>query len=204
MRNRLRLAAATGALAIVAYVTLAAASYASYPTAFSPLDNWLSDLGNTDLNPSGSLLYRLDAVVIGILLALFFIGIRFSALDQRNRGRVFITLAQVFGLVAAFALLMTGIFSEGTHASHSLWSNVLYVSFGMAVFFSGWAFLYFAHIPRGLSYLAFLVTAATWAMSALNKTFLLEWILVALMLLFVGAVSYRMMTLSSREGVRAG
>jgi hypothetical membrane protein len=198
MRNRLRSAAAAGVLAIIAYIMLAAFSYALYPSAFAPTKNWLSDLGNTHLNPSGALLYRVDVVAVGVLLALFFIGVRFLAPAHRTRGRVFITLAQVFGFVAAIALVMTGIFSEGTHASHSLWSNVLYVSCGTAVFFSGWAFLYFAHIPRHVSYLAFLVTGATWVMSALNKTYLLEWILVALMLVFVGSVSYRMMALSVR------
>ena len=47
MRNRLTWTIVTGTLAVVAYIALAIASYAYYPSAFNPRDNWLSDLGNS-------------------------------------------------------------------------------------------------------------------------------------------------------------
>jgi hypothetical protein len=114
------------------------------------------------------------------------------ARQQGTRVRIFLFLAQLFGWVAAGALIMTGIFSEGGHASHSLWSNVLYISFGTAVFLSGWAFLYYPGFSRRLSYFAFIVILIDWIMSAFNRTHFLEWIMVALLLLYVGVVSRRM------------
>jgi hypothetical protein len=198
MRTRLTYAASAGALAVVTYVSLAVASYAHYPTAFNPRDNWLSDLGNVSLNPSGALLYRLDAILVGVLLAVFFLGFGFMASKQETRVRIFLFLAQLCGSIAAGALILTGIFSEGTHASHSFWSVVLYIAFGTAVFLSGWAFLHYPGFPRSLSYFAFSVTVLDWIMAAFNKTYFLEWIMVALLLLYVGIVSYRMIVISAR------
>ncbi len=191
MTRRLALTPTAGAVAILAYLCFALTSYAYYPTAFNPLDNWLSDLGNGSLNPPGALLYRLGSVLTGVLLALFFIGLRAVYRNQPTRVRIFFLLGQVFGVIGAFALLMSGVFSLGAHASHAFWSVLLFISFGTAIFFCGWAFLYFPRLSRGLSYFAFAITASDWVMSAFNGSRLLEWIVVALMLAFVGAVSYR-------------
>jgi hypothetical protein len=199
MTRRLTLTATAGALSILVYLCFTLVSYAYYPAAFNPRDNWLSDLGNGSLNPSGALLYRFGCVLTGVLLALFFVGLKVMARGQPTKVRVFFWLSQGLGLIAAFALIMTGIFSEGAHASHSFWSAVLYISFGTAVFFCGWAFLYLPRFSRSVSYLAFAITVINWVMAAFNKTYFLEWIVVTLMLVFVGAVSYRVSRDRSRR-----
>jgi hypothetical membrane protein len=112
---------------------------------------------------------------------------------EGKKVRVFLLLAQSFGWIAALALIMTGVFSEGAHASHSLWSAILYISFGMAVFLSGWGFRRSRSLPHSLAYLAFTVTVIIWVMSAFNKTHVLEWIVVALLLIYVGVVSRRLL-----------
>ena len=200
MTRRPPLTAMAGFLSILVYVCFTLASYAYYPTAFNPRDNWLSDLGNASLNPSGASLYRIGAVLTGVLLALFFIGLRVIARGQPTKVRIFFSLSQGFGVIAALALIMTGVFSEGAHASHSFWSAVLYISFGTAVFFCGWAFLYLPRFSRSLTYLAFAITVINWVMSAFSKTHFLEWIVVTLMLVFVGAVSYRVCRARAMEG----
>jgi hypothetical membrane protein len=81
---------AAGVVAIALYVILAVASYALYPAAFNPRDNWLSDLGNAALNPSGSLLYRADAVVVGILVAL---SLSASRPSPAWRGRKYVSFS---------------------------------------------------------------------------------------------------------------
>lgn len=191
MTRRLTLTAVAGTLSILVYLCFTVISYAHYPAAYNPRDNWLSDLGNGSLNPSGALLYRLGCILTGALLALFFVGLRVMTRGRPTKVRIFFWLSQGFGLIAALALVLTGIFSEGAHASHSFWSAVLYISFGTAVFLCGWAFLYLPRFSRSLSYLAFAITVSDWVMSAFNKTHFLEWIVVTLMLVFVGAVSYR-------------
>ncbi len=199
--RRLTLSTTAGMLAILVYLVFTLVSYAYYPTAFNPRDNWLSDLGNADLNPSGALFYRLGSGLTGVLLALFFIGLWEVSRGRSTRVRVFVRLSQIFGVIGAFALLMSGIFSLGAHASHSLWSVMLYIALGTAMFFCGWTFLYFPRLSRHLSYFAFAVTAINWVMAAFNKTHFIEWIVVALMLVFVGAVSLRMIRVDSWQQI---
>ena len=178
MARRLTLTAVAGALSILVYLCFTVISYAYYPASYNPRDNWLSDLGNGSLNPSGALLYRLGCILTGALLALFFVGLRVMRQGQPKKVTIFFSLSQGFGLIAALALVLTGIFSMGAHASHSFWSAVLYISFGTAVFFCGWAFLYLPRFSRSLSYLALAITMINWLMSAFNKTHFLEWIVV--------------------------
>jgi len=195
--RRLTLSTVAGMLAILIYLCFALVSYAYYPAAFNPQDNWLSDLGNADLNPTGALFYRLGSGLTGVVVALFFIGLCVIARGHSTRVKVFVVLSQVFGVIGAFALLMSGIFSLGAHASHALWSIMLYIALGTAMFFCGWAFLYFPRLSRHLSYFAFAVTVLNWVMAAFNKTHLIEWIVVALMLVFFGMVSCRMSRVDS-------
>jgi hypothetical protein len=201
MARRLTVSTTAGILTILVYLGLTVASYAYHPTAFNPRDNWLSDLGDADQNPSGALLYRLGSGLTGVLLALFFIGLWVVARGRSTRVKVFVLLTQVFGVVGAFALLMSGIFSLGAHASHSLWSVMLYIALGTAMFFCGWTFLYFPRLSRHLSYFAFAVTPIDWVMAVFNRTHFIEWIVVALMLIFVAAVSYRMSRVDSWQQI---
>jgi hypothetical protein len=187
-----QIAALAGALSILVYLAFGVASYAQYPAAFNPLDNWLSDLGNVEANPSGALLYRLGCVLAGLLLALLFVELWALWAGRPVKVRIFLLLSQAFGILGAFAFLMSGIYSLGTHASHSFWSAMLFIAFGTAFFFLGWGFLYMQGMSRSLSYLAFAITVADWVMSAFNKTYAFEWVVVALMLVFVGALSYRL------------
>jgi len=181
----------SGSLTIAVYLAFTLAAYSGYPHSFSPGGNWLSDLGNPLLNPSDALLYRLGCILTGVILAVFFAVLGPLRSGQPKRVRVYLLIAQALGALGGLALVLTGIFSEGTHSSHSFWSAVLYISFGTAVFFLGLAYLFIPGFSRRLSYLAFAITACDWVMSAFNRTHFLEWIVVALMLLFVGALSVR-------------
>ena len=189
MKARYPLATISGLLTIVIYLSLALVAFFSYPTTFSPQGNWLSDLGNRLLNPHGAAYYRSAALLSGVLLAVFFVALGSSFRQQGGKRGLFMTVAEVFGLIAALALVMTGVFPEGRAAPHSAFSTALYISFGTAVWFVSWAFLYVPGRTRWLSYLAFVVVAASWAFAAFSHTYWLEWVVVFLLLLFVGAVA---------------
>ena len=192
MRARFSLTTISGLLTIVIYLSFTLVAYAYYPTSFTPKDNWLSDLGNRILNPQGAAFYRTAAVLTGLMLALFFIALGASFRRQGGKRGVFMTVAEVFGLIAAMALIMTGVFPEDTGTPHSASSVVLYISFGTAVWFVGWAFLSVPGRSRRLSYFAFAVVAATWAFAVLPHTYWLEWVAVFLQLVFVGTVAVAM------------
>jgi hypothetical protein len=191
MGRRLTLTSVAGPLGILVYLCFTIVSFTFFSGPFNPRDNWLSDLGNGAVNPSGALLYRLGCVLTGVLVISLFAGLYAVARGRTRKVRIFLGVAQGFGALSGAALVLTGIFSLGAHASHSFWSAVLYISFGTAVFFYGWAFLFLPSFSRKLSYLAFGLTVFDWVMAAFSHTHFLEWIMVALMLLFVAAISVR-------------
>jgi hypothetical protein len=187
-RKRPPLATISGLAAIVVSVTLALVAYAYYPWAFSPAANWISDLGDTFLSPRGSIYFRLDMVALGAVLAVFFVGLRAWAQGQHIALKLLIVAGQISGLVAAVALVMTGIFSENDYAAHALWATVMFIALATAVWFIGWAPVWHPHLPQRLTYLAFTVCAVD-VLSVVERRHWLEWVAVGLLLCFVGAVS---------------
>jgi hypothetical protein len=177
-----------GLAAIVVSVTLAIVAYAYYPRAFSPAANWISDLGNTLLSPRGSVFFRLDMVAVGATLAAFFVGLWAWTHGQHIAMKLLIVAAQLSGLVAAVALVMTGIFSENDYAAHALWATVMFIALAAAVWFIGWAPVWHPRLPQKISYLAFAVCTVD-VISVVERRHWLEWLAVALLLCFVGAVS---------------
>ena len=75
MKRHLSLSFVTGLFAIVCYLAFALLAFAHYPLPYSPLNNWLSDLGNPNLNPSGALFYNIGIVATASILPLFFLGL---------------------------------------------------------------------------------------------------------------------------------
>ena len=99
MKARATLVTISGLLTIVVYLSLSLVAYADYPTSFTPADNWLSDLGNRLLNPQGAVYYRTAVVLIGALLAVFFIALGASVRRQGGKRAAFLLLLFV-GVVA--------------------------------------------------------------------------------------------------------
>ncbi len=170
-------------------MALAVAAYVVYPWAFSPMTNWISDLGNTWLNPRGAFLFRIDMVVVGVGLAIFFVGLRALTRGQRLRTRLLIVLAQFSGLVASLALVMTGIYSENQESAHALWATILFVALAVTVMLIGWGVLYHPGVPGWLSYFA-LASCTVDVVSIFARSHWLEWVAIPLMLAFVVQVSY--------------
>jgi hypothetical membrane protein len=184
-----------GLTAIIVCVALAVAAYVSYPRAFSPATNWISDLGNTLLNPRGSILFRADMVAVAVVLGAFFVGLRIWHRGQRLLFRAFLLLGQFSGLVAALALMMTGFYSENDHAVHALWVTVLFIALASAVWFIGWAPVWHPRLPQKIPYVA-LAAGVVDLVSVIERRHWLEWLAVGLLLCFVGAVALGTWTLT--------
>ena len=204
LKRRPPLATIAGLAAIVVSVTLAVVAYSLYPWAFSPAANWISDLGNTLLSPRGSFFFRLDMIAVGAVLAAFFIGLRAWARGQHIALQLLVAIGQISGLVAAGALVMTGIFSENDSTAHALWATVLFIALATAVWFIGWAPVWHPVLPQKITYLAFAVCAVD-VISIVARRHWLEWVAVGLLLCFVGAVSLGTWSMSpSPSGVTRG
>jgi hypothetical membrane protein len=189
LRARCPLTTIAGVASIAVCVPLAVAAYLVYPWAFSPMTNWISDLGNTWLNPRGSMLFRLDMVVVSVGLAAFFLGLRSLTHGQRIRTKLLIVLAQIGGLVSSLALAMTGVFSENDAGAHALWASVLFVALAVTVMLLGWGVFFHPRVPAMVSYFAFAVCAVD-IVSIVARNHWLEWVAVPLLLIFVAQVSY--------------
>jgi len=192
-----------GIASIVVCVSLAGAAYVVYPWAFSPMTNWISDLGNTWLNPRGSVLFRADMVVVGVGLAAFFLGLRALTHGQRLLTKVLIVLAQLSGLVASVALAMTGVFSENQESAHALWATVLFVALAATVMLLGWGVLSHPGVPTWISCFALAACAAD-IVSLVARSHWLEWVAVPLLLVFVAQVSYGTLKVTRAGAPREG
>lgn len=181
------LATIAGLATIIVGLGLALLAYAYYPRTFSPEANWLSDLGDALLSPRGAIFFRSDMVVVGIALAAFFLGLSSWHHGQRLRFRALLGLGQFSGLVAAGALVMTGIHPENDYAAHAFWVTVLFIALASAVWFIGWAPAWHRPLPQWLPYIAVAACAADLA-ALIARRHWLEWLAVGLLLCFVGAV----------------
>ncbi len=113
-----------GIAAIVIYVLCTLAAAFQFPVQYNPFDNWISDLGSYEKNPSGALIYDVGAGVAGLLLVPLFISLM-AWYKQVKKYRLLYLGAEVFGLIAALGMIMHAIFQEGT-SLHTLWATVCF------------------------------------------------------------------------------
>lgn len=129
------------AAGVAVYMVFAVLAYSRYPGTFSPMNNnWLSDLGNRNLNPDGADFYVWGCTFAGILLAGFFI----SLFGWRSTGSVIqnwlLLAVQVSGAVAAVSLVMSAIYTEDQFAAHQFWSRIISGACALALFMAPFAF----------------------------------------------------------------
>ena len=90
----------SGLAAVVIYVIFTAVALSKYPNAYSPVTNWLSDLGNPLVNQSGALFYNLGCILTSLVLIAFYIGLR-SWNNNDKRLRILLTIAQIAGMLSS-------------------------------------------------------------------------------------------------------
>jgi hypothetical membrane protein len=180
----------SGALVLVLYLGLGIVSYLFYPTSFGPGGNWLSDLGNNNLNPDGAMYYRLAGILSGLVLMLFSVGLKDWYEGQRSKPRIFMSIAQSFGVLSSLGFIMSGYFSEDNLVPHLFWSHVSsYMRVG-TVIFVGIALLYYRSVPKLLSVFCFVLAAFVISCGAFRSPPWVEWLAVAMLLIFLASVSY--------------
>jgi hypothetical protein len=189
-------ASIAGISAVAVYVVFALVAFPKYPSAYSPLTNWLSDLGNPLANPSGAIFYRLGCALSGAALILFYVKLGIWNTGAR-RTRVLLTVAQSAGVSSAVALIVTAIFPLGTAtAIHSLWSMMLYISLGFFLTFSATALMRNSAFRKGFGYYAFATAGVNFAFGAiLHEVFWAEWISVGMFMAYVLMIAYNSVAL---------
>jgi hypothetical membrane protein len=67
--------AIAGIIGFAIFTVFTLTSFFLYPTTYNPLYDWLSNLGNINLNPLGALFFNWSCIISGVTLILFFVGL---------------------------------------------------------------------------------------------------------------------------------
>ena len=195
MKRHLSLSFVTSLFAVLCYLTFALLAFAQYPLPYSPMRNWLSDLGNADLNPHGALFYNIGIVATGVVLLLFFLGLAQWKMGNNRIQNLMLRLTQGFGILGSLALVMSGLFPINFSTLHSFFSICLYILLGTAFGFSVAAIRYYPTCPRWLLILGALTALADILSGVFHTVYVLEWVTVSLFLcypLLLGAETNRL------------
>ena len=195
MKKHISLSSASSLFAVVCYLGCALLAYAHYPLPYSPLENWLSDLGNPDLNPSGALFYNIGIVATAAVLPLFFLGLSRWKMANNQGQRLMLFITQGFGILGALAMLMSGLYPINFLVLHSFFSMCLFILLGTAFAFSVAALRYHAACPRWLLLVGAFTALVDMLYGVLHTVYGLEWVTVALLLgylILLGAQTNRL------------
>ncbi len=171
--------------AVANYLLFALLAFISLPVRYSPLENWLSDLGSDRLNPDGAIFYNIGIIVTGIILFVFFTSLVEWKMAGNKKQNAMLQVTQFFGWAGAIAMLMSAVFPITNEGMHSFWSAALYILLGTAFAFSVAALRYYPYYPKWLLVLGGLTAAVDIAWGLIANIYLMEWITVALFLLYV-------------------
>ncbi|MFX1313310.1 MAG: DUF998 domain-containing protein [Promethearchaeota archaeon] len=110
-------------LVILFWVSLLISIILAPPT-FSPLKNYMSNLGNYSFNPNGALFYNVSMTISGFLFVIFFIGLSLwyngIAIDKK-----LLITTQILGCLLAIVIILTSIVSEDFNKPlHTFWSII--------------------------------------------------------------------------------
>ena len=177
-----------GAIAI--YIVFSLVSYVFYPTAYDPLHNPLSDLGNPQVNISGALIYELGVIMMSVLILVYsaFLGVL-------NRGQnrmtvILLSLGRAAGIICGLSFILVGVFPLGPHTeAHNAWNNVLWFGIFFFELFFAVAFLRMRGVPRWIPYLGFFAAFVDLLAGFVIGANFMEWATVAFVLAYVGAVA---------------
>ncbi len=188
MKNRL--VWGTGFMATAIYLVFTLVAFFYYPLAFSPFANWLSDLGNPIINPSGAFLYNLGCVLTGLCLILFSIGLEAWNTGDRKR-RTLLTITQSAGIISSLFLIVSAFFPLGAQTLiHSISGKGHIFFAGFFLSFSATILRSRPHSMHWLSSFGFLAALVNFIYGAfLNSVFLAEWAAIGMFIVYVVLIS---------------
>jgi hypothetical protein len=175
-----------GIVAVVTYLACTLIAYLMFPGPFGPVGNWLSDLGNADLNPSGALIYNVGVALTGVALLGFFGGLGRWSAHEGPRMRRRVDAVRVLGFVAAITTVGTALISESVNADiHGIVSMTNIEFLAAAAALSGLVLYRRPGFWRLIAVVALTSELVALAFGFLIHTFLMEWLAVGLVLLYV-------------------
>jgi hypothetical membrane protein len=196
--NNNRLVWVSGFTATVVYLICTTVAFLQYPLAYSPFENWLSDLGNPIYNPSGAFVYNLGCILVGLSLLVFSLGLRIWD-DGNKRRKILLMITQVTNIISVLALIVASLFPLGQYTPiHSI-AGKLHIFFaGFFLTFSATIMLRQPRIPKWFAYFGFLAAMVNFIYGAfLKSVFIAEWAAIGLFIVYVLLISANSIKLGS-------
>jgi hypothetical membrane protein len=165
---------------------------------YSPVTNWLSDLGNTSFNPIGAVFYNIGCVLTGIALFPFFAGF-YKWYTYEKWRKISLIATQLVGFFAAFSLVMIGVFSEDFMEQHVFWSSVFFVLNLVVLILAGLSLFTHPNYIKSIAYYGFVVAGINLVFVLVHNTPLFEWVTVFTALGYVGLLVYNMFMAQSQS-----
>jgi hypothetical membrane protein len=172
-------------LVILVYLAFTVIASFRYPMPYSPLTNWLSDLGNVKLNPHGAVTYNIGVISSGILLLLFFLGLSRWKIENNRIQIIMVYLTQACGMIGSICMVLSAVFPMNLLEIHKFWSTSLYIMLSTSFAFLAAALRYHKQVPRWLLILGLATAVIVIVTSFIPDIYVLEWITVSMFLSYV-------------------
>jgi len=180
------------------YLTFSLLAYHRYPLAFSPGQNWLSDLGNQIENPFGAAFYNVGVILTALAQGVWFAGLSQWKLNRNTVQRRLLAISQLAGFLCSAALIMSALNPINLLARHSFWSQFHWMLSGIAFGFSVAALRYHPRATTGILGLGALASVSPmlfWLFGGASWCWM-EWATVTLFILYLLAVGQGSRTMS--------
>jgi hypothetical membrane protein len=196
--KRTSLATIGGMLVIVLFCIFTLASAVRYPGAFSPMDNWLSDLGTAAKNPMGYVYFNAGCILTGVSTLLLVASMGAWYVDKKA---VLPILTRLMGTAAAFALMLIGVFDENT-PYHTILSVAFFLLLTLFLILANASLWKHPAYQKWIGYYAAaaIVIDVIFAFTffAYEHAPIWEWLAVFSALLWVGLLAYNMHAYDSK------
>ena len=179
----------SGMIAIITFWTFAFIAMAFFPGTYNPFINWMSNLGNYNLNPEGAIYFNIGIIAAGIALFPFFFGLYEWYIGGPRNKRLTI-LTQLSGFYCAFAMIMCGVFPENNFLVHIFWSMSLFIVSVFTFLFPSLA-LYKYKFTRTVAKFGFSAAAINLVLWIFIIP-IMEWVTILLSFLFIGVIVHSM------------
>lgn len=179
---------------ILFYCAFTLTSIVLFPSAFSPVVNYLSDLGNSTFSPNGAWFYNAGCILTGLALFPFYAGL-FEWYTKERKRKLLLVATEVVGLVSAFSLIMIGVFSEDSMAQHLFWSEVFFVFNLLVLILANISLMTHPKFIKPIGYYGLVVAVVNLLFVVLTSTPLLEWFTVFTALAYAGLLAYNTLRL---------
>ena len=174
-----------GILAVLCYLVFALLAFSRYLMPYSPMKNWLSDLGSVELNPDGAIFYNIGIISTALFLIVFFLGLSVWKIEDKKGQIIMLRLTHAFGILGSFCMMMSAIYPINLYEIHAFWSTSLYILLSTAFIFSVAMLRYHQKVPRWLLILGISIALMVILTNFFPNVYLLEWITVFLLLNYV-------------------